>query len=434
MPERLELRDESPAGGAALRRERSESIDAAQKDTMADPHLWGRWFAVGMLGSLAAACGRDAVSACDGAARHGVANTGAGHWEARRLEPRLVELWRAGAPDAAPRLGYPASIAVSPAGRAAVADFELDEVFVFSHDGTPLGSWPQGHSLEKPVAVSWGEDERLHILDLVASALLTTDSQGNLLRRQPISERFLATVMEDGGLDWAGVLPNGSVYFQPMAALDPEAADPGASTWTLWRQAAGSVRIDTIARAPARLFGYTLRARTAIPSWPRLRAATGGAGLLAVGGEDGAYRIRIYDSNEEPVRTVCRDASPLPLTAAERGDVESEVDSELLREAPRPSTPAAFGHFFLSTEGRLFVQRDRPFVVTADPYTAVHGNQGGLFDVFDEEGRYLGELRAPAGVRLRAARGGRVWGLENPESGGVQLVAYELSVSEETAR
>jgi hypothetical protein len=86
-----------------------------------DPHLWVGWSAVGMLGSLAAACGADAGSSCDGAAPHGVANTG---------------------------------------------------------------------------AVSWGEDERLHILDPVASALLTTDSEWNLLRRQPISEHFLTTVID----------------------------------------------------------------------------------------------------------------------------------------------------------------------------------------------------------------------------------------------
>jgi hypothetical protein len=387
-----------------------------------------RCLVVGVFCLLAVACDRDARAACETESLHVVANTGGGTWAEQRLESQLMELWRAGAPETNLRLGYPSSIAVSPSGYVAVADFELDQVFVFSPDGTPLGTWPRGHSVEKPVAVTWATDNRLHILDIVASTLLTTDAEGSLLHQQPVSEHFLASVMGAGGLDWAGILPNGTVYFQPMAPLNQEATDPGESTWTLWRQTVGTVSIDTIAQAPARLFGYTMRARTPIPSWPRLRVATGGPGLLAVGGEDGAYRIRIYDEDGQPIRTVCRDAEPLPLTAEERGEVEREVDAELLREAPQPSSPAAFGHFFLSTEGRLFVQRDRPFVVTADPYTAVHGNAGGLFDVFDEEGRYLGELRAPDGVRLRAAWGDRVWGLEHSASDGLQLVAYELSV------
>jgi hypothetical protein len=387
-----------------------------------------RLLVVGVFCSLAVACGRDARAACDPDALHVAANMGAGAWAEQQLEARLIEVWRAGASNTSPRIGYPSSIAVSPSGNVAVADFELDQVFVFSTDGTPLGSWPTGHSVEKPVAVTWGADGRLHILDLIASALLTTDAEGSLLHRQPVNEQFLASVMEAGGLDWAGITPNGSVYFQPMAAFNPEAKDPGESTWRLWRQPVGSASIDTIARAPARLFGYTLLARTPIPSWPRLRAATGGAGLVAVGGEDGAYRIRIYDMDGQPIRTVCRDAEPIPLTAEERGEIEHEAYAALLRESPRPSSPAAFGHFFLSTEGRLFVQRDRPFVVTADPFTAVHGNPGGLFDVFDEEGRYLGELRAPVGVRLRAAGGERVWGFEHSATDGVQLLAYELFI------
>jgi hypothetical protein len=387
------------------------------------------WIRYLMLGALAAACGRDTSATCDPNATDVVANTGAGIWAEQRLEPQLIELWRAGELGTSPHFVYPSSIAVSPAGQVAVADFELDQVFVFSPDGVLLGSWPRDHSLEKPVALAWGPDERLHILDLIASARLVTDTQGNLLHQEPISDHFLTSVMEEGGLDWAGLLPNGSVYFQPMAEFNQEAADPGQSTWTLWRQATGSGSIDTVAHGPARLFGYTLRARTPIPSWPRLRAATGGAGLLAVGGEDGVYRIRIYEADGQPLRTICRDVKPLPLTAAEKGEVDSEIDAELLREAPKPSSLAVFGHFFLSAEGRLFVQRDRPFVVTADAFTAVHGNPGGLFDVFDEEGRYLGEVRAPAGVRLRAAGAERVWGLEHSVTDGVQLVAYELSVN-----
>jgi hypothetical protein len=117
---------------------------------------------------------------------------------------------------------------------------------------------------------------------------------------------------------------------------------------------------------------------------------------------------------------------PLPLSAQERGEVEGENVAELLREAPQPESPAPYGHFFVGTDDHLWVQRDRPFGVGADPYAVIHGNAGGRFDVFDPLGRYLGELRAPDGVRLRAAAGDRVWGIHSGEAEDPRIVAFRL--------
>jgi hypothetical protein len=377
--------------------------------------------------ALASACGREAAPAdCEPEGGSVVGNVGPGRWADAQLQPHLEELWRVGATEVG--LGYPAALAASRSGRLAVADFERDRVFVFGEDRHTLGSWPHEHSVGKPIALTWDASEHLYIFDLGASTLLTVNSEGQLLREVPLSQAFLNETMQAGGLDWAGVLPGGTVYFQPLAPIDPEAPDPGQSVWTLWQQQAGRQQVDTLIRAPARLFGYTMRAGTPVPTWPRLRTASGGNGLLAVGGEDGSYRIRLFQADGTRLRTICRDAAPLPQTPQERGDVEREIDANLLREAPQPTTLAPFGHLFLGAEGELWVQRDRPFVVTDDPYTAVHGNPGGLYDVFDAEGRYLGELRAPAAVRLRAAAGERVWGIETPDAGEVYLVAYRLTL------
>jgi hypothetical protein len=368
---------------------------------------------------------RSSVAGCEPDGSPLVLSTGAGEWESAGLHSQLVELWRSGSENEA-LLVFPAAMAASPEGWLAVADFELDRVIVFSDDGQTLGTWPRDHQLTKPVAVTWDEQEQLHILDLGASALLVTDRQGALLRTHPISEAFLNETMRGGGLAWAGLLPGGTVFFQPLAEPSRDAEDPGQSRWTIWRQRAGSERVDTIADAPARLFGYTMIATLPVPTWPQLRAATGGSGVLAVGGEGGAYRVHLFSENGTPVRTVCREVDPLPLSAQERGEVEIERVAELLREVPAPSSPAPHGHFFLGTDNELWVQRDRPFTDGSDLLVSIHGNAGGLFDVFDPEGRYLGELRAPPGVRLRAAAGDRVWGIQKAAGDGTQVVAYQL--------
>jgi hypothetical protein len=388
--------------------------------------IGGSMLAVACL--LLAGCreGTPSIAGCEADGTAVALNRGPGLWDQASARAELVERWRSDPANGQTRLGFPAALAASPSGRLAVADFELDRVTVLSGDGRPLGAWPRDHRLVKPVAVTWDDGDRLHILDLGASLLLVTDADGALFRTEPVSEVFLDAAMSGGGLAWAGVLAGGSVYFQPLAGVDREAEDPGRSRWTIWRQRAGGVRVDTIADAPARLFGYTMIAPLPVPTWPQLRAATGGTGILALGGEDGAYRIRLFHEDGTPLRTVCREADPLPPSAQERGEVEGENLAELLREAPQPESPAPYGHFFVGADDHLWVQRDRPFGVGADPFAAIHGNPGGRFDVFDPEGRYLGELRAPDGVRLRAAAGDRVWGIHAGEAEDPRIVGFQL--------
>jgi hypothetical protein len=371
---------------------------------------------------LAASCDRlGAVGVCDLAEDPLLVGMGPGEWAAEGAAARLVEIWRTGPLGSA----FPAAFAASVTGRAAIADFGSDQVVVLNADGTSIGPWPMDHPVVRAVAVAWAPDDRLLIFDLGASSVLTTDSTGVRISEQAVSDHFLNQAMASGGLDWAGLLPGGTVYLQPLAPLDSDGPEPENSTWAVLRQRPAQPRIDTIATSRARLFGYSLRASLPVPTWPRLRAATG-AGMIALGGEDGAYRIRLLNEEGQIIRTVCRETSPLPPSPEEQGATSTGIEGELLQEAGDPDAYAPFGHFFLGAEGHLWVQRDRPFVLDSDPLTAVHGNLGGLFDVFDAAGNYLGEIRAPDQSRLRAAGGDRVWALENGDEGALEVVAYRL--------
>lgn len=96
--------------------------------------------------------------------------------------------------------------------------------------------------------------------------------------------------------------------------------------------------------------------------------------------------------------------------------------SEAIQGAPLAETPAAFGRMFFGAEGRLWVQRDRP--APLDNIDALLGPAGALYDVFDVQGQYLGELRAPPRARLQAAAGDTVWAFEIGDMDETQVVAY----------
>lgn len=377
------------------------------------------------------ACTRTSLTDCvaDGDAPV-VINRGPGAWERTGKQAVLRAAWRTDETATDLAIGFPAALSVSRSGRLALADWERNEVVVFSAEGKPLGTWPRDVSLGTPVAVTWDAEDGLHIFDLTASAYLRTDSLGKLAARQATSERMLDAAAQAGGLKWAGVLPDGTVFFQPLHAFDRGSKDVADSYSILWRQRAAATTIDTIARAPVRLLGYTMRANQAAPTWPYLGAATGAGDLVAVGGRNGAYRIDLQNAAGKRILTVCRDAEPLPLTEEERGNVEPKLDAELLRSVPRPDRLAPYARFFLGAEGQLWVQRDRSSAVNADSYTPVHGNPGGLFDVFDSAGAYLGDIRAPASVRLLAAAGQFVYGVEHAEQGELHIVAYRVEFTD----
>jgi hypothetical protein len=252
---------------------------------------------------------------------------------------------------------------------------------------------------------------------------------------------------------WAAVQPSGAALLQPAhrplpaaattrgpasdatgaAARVAERAATSAATGRrlalILRLPPGAAAPDTIARGVVRTVpagrpfaGWTL------PGWPRPVAAVGPGGVLATGGEDGAYLVVIHDDEGRPTRQLCRDAPPLPLSPEEtgRGTVPEALRdlADALRDAPRPDALAHYGRIFLDANGRLWVQRERPSPF--DAQDAMLGVAGARYDIFDGEGRYLGELRAPPGARLQAALGDTVWALEVGGLDETTVVAYRV--------
>lgn len=404
-----------------------------------------------------------------------VANSGAGVWESAGAVPRLVELWRAGGLREREELAQPIHLAVSPTGRAAIPDFGLGEVVVIEADGRWSGAWGGKGSgpgeLTMPVAAAWGDDGRLVAFDVVAPKVVhltdvTRAGEGvsaaegvGAAEDRAVTPAFTAPVVSSGELLWAGVQPSGAALLQPahLPLTDetttrggaPDAAGAGAASAAdlatraaatgaaatgrrlalILRLPPGAAAPDTLARGIVRTVpegrpfaGWTL------PGWPRPVAAVGPGRMLATGGEDGAYRVVIHDDEGRPTRQVCRAAPALPLSAEEagRGEVPEAMRdlAAALRDAPRPDALAPYGRIFLDADGRLWVQRERPNPF--DGAGAMLGVAGARYDIFDDEGRYLGELRAPPRARLQAALGDTVWAFEVGELDETTVVAYRV--------
>lgn len=342
-----------------------------------------------------------------------------------------MELWRAGGLNEGQELAYPVGVSASPAGRVAIADFQLSEVVVVERDGTWGGPWGRRGrgpgELSTPVATVWDRAGRLAVFDVVAPKVLFLEDGEPVTEDVAVAPAFTAPVVSSGQLVWAGVAPDGATLLQPTPEPGPDPSDPGLRTALLLRLRPGRGAADTLVRTTIRTLPEGRHAGWSIPGWPRLLSAVGTDGAVAVGGTDASYRISIYGPDGSPTRQICRDAAPLPVTNYERGvGVEApEALAQAITRAPLPDTPAAFGRIFWGARGRLWVQRDRPS--PSSNTDTFFGPGGARYDVFDEQGHYLGEVRAPPRARLQTASGDTVWALEFGEMDEAWIVAYHLS-------
>jgi len=363
-----------------------------------------------------------------------VATTGSGDWERAGVEARLVESWRAGGLNEGEELAMPITIVASPGGRVAVPDFMLGEVVVIDPDGTWLGPWTrkgQGPGeVQHAVAAAWDGDDRLVVFDVVGSKVVFVGPDGAAGEDLRVEPSFSAPVVMSGEFTWAGVRPDGAAYLQP--ALRPSDDDPSVLESVILALQPGATAPDTVARARWKTIGGdSPYAGFAAPGWPTLTAALTGR-RIAIGGDVDLYRIVLLDETGRPVRQLCRDAAPTPITDREFGDGVDGVRLELIRaarSAPRPDRPAAFGRIVLGTEGRVWVHRERIGVAEM----AVYGPAGGEWDVFAEDGRYLGAVRVPERAHLMAAAGDAVWAFEFGELDETWVVQYRLETTEPRA-
>lgn len=322
----------------------------------------------------------------------------------------------------------------SPGGRLAIADFSLGEVVVLEPDGSWLGPWgTRGEGpgeLSFPVAANWDQhDESLAIFD-IGSAKVVFLLDGKPMREDVrVTTAPLASIVNSGELQWAGVQPSGGVIVQPAPSRVPD--DLSRRRAAILYIAPGATTEDTLVwNWSPTIGGPSGWASLAAPGWPRLMAAIGTDGNIVLGGMDSRYRLLLLNEHATPTRVICRDSPPTVLGDRElRAPPDVPLRSAALQQAPRPDSLAPYGRVFLGARGRLWVQRERPS--SARYRETLLGVPGATYDVFEDDGQYLGQVQAPAQVRLQAAVGDTVWGYQIGELDETWIIAYRLYLESE---
>lgn len=119
---------------------------------------------------------------------------------------------------------------------------------------------------------------------------------------------------------------------------------------------------------------------------------------------------------EGPLRIV-KDFAPVPVAAGEKAEEEAFVTRNMRQTEPGwrwdgdpiPDTKPPFTNIYAGEDGTVWVRVSQPAVKRDDPSfdptepdaIADEWIEPYLFDVFDEEGRYLGPVRAPDGFSSR---------------------------------
>jgi len=348
--------------------------------------------------------------------------------------PAFVELWRAGGANEGEELALPISAAVGPDGQLAIADFELGTIGI-GEDGSWLGPLTKSGSGPGEIgltgAAAWTEDRHLTVLDITGGKVAFFDLSNSvpavLLGEGRLDPTTLASVMRGGQLAGLALHPDGTTYFQTSAAHP----DVKEVTQMMLRLRPDGGPGDTLSSATTTSLGgdWTPAQDIVAGGFPRLLMAVAADGRVAVAGRGAGYEIEILGPAGEEAAW-CRSVAGLPIRSDERGEDLDPDDPTLtailaaIRDSPTPEQPAPIRRLMFGREGRLWVERDRPS--PSNPMEFQVGRPGSLYDVFDREGRYMGEVRAPEGARLVAASGDRVWAFETGEFDVTWVVAYRI--------
>ena len=367
----------------------------------------------------------------DGSIR--VANPMHGLWDANPgTRWRLVESLRigtatAGGPDA---FGNATSVTLDEMGRVWIVDFQANEVRVFDGDGRFVrtiggrGEGPAefmgiGRVRRGPEGEMWVEDNRLERYEIFDTAGTRIGGQRYPSRSSGVwrngvflaydwieaSDRYVFTVYRRGA---AGRLePDGRVFELPEDPPDPpmmEFTDGGATLTT---------------PAPFTPLRWSTLGHGFDIWWSDGYDLGGRYEVLQIDFESGRTLRRILQQYEpvaisEAVRVVGVQAELERVRHDHRIPGAQHPPPEAMDAVPRVYPP--FESFHLSRDGSLWVRR-------------ILGDGVVGFDVFDSEGRYLGQPEVPAGLvnmSVQLITGDRMYVLDSDEMGVDYVVRLEI--------
>lgn len=171
-----------------------------------------------------------------------------------------------------------------------------------------------------------------------------------------------------------------------------------------------------------------------------------------VGGLSTAYRIDVF--RPDGTLRIERDAAPVPVASDEASDLRREATEEMRSAYPGwtwngpdvPATKPPFREVFVGEDGRIWIVVSKPGI--KDPSVVAGSSEAGrpvpaawsepvAFDVFEPDGRYLGEVTTPAGFLVSPEptfRGDTVWATAEDADGVRYVKRYEVTRDSLAAR
>lgn len=343
---------------------------------------------------------------------------------------RVVEEIRIGndTTDEAQIFGDIISFDVDAQGRIFVLDFQTQETSVFDSDGAfvhTVGSRGNGPGeFVQALAVDISRNGEIWIMEMLKGRLSIFDPRGSYLRSEPIGNPGVGLRPYPGGFHFLGhyttyvvsfheygMTPEMHRFDQSLTPLDTIAVPETSFERDAFSHVIDDGRVSIGATIP---FQGSFQWRF---------SPTGNLWTLFTG----AYELVELTPSGETLRRVTREHEPLPVTEDDRNEAR-ESFQRFISQGGRvdwsriPNTKPVTVAFFCDDEGNLWVMRE----------AEAPGDPGHLFDLFDPEGRYLGELRLPFSLQSDPepiVRNGILYGVTMDELGAPNVVRARIEKS-----
>jgi len=325
-----------------------------------------------------------------------------------------------------------------------------------------------------------------------SGSIYVFDHQVPALRKYTPDGRYLATFGHSGGGPGEyqqpdggalGVLPDGRVVLRDPGNARINVYSSEGRPLNSWRIAGGrfvsrGLVVDSVGNVYTQVFGATIGMATfsaagepgdtiPAPAWdyrgptvtaqvegarqtwtvpfsPALRWTFSPLGRM-FGGVSDEYRIDVFGSDGRVLR-IARSSDPVPVADGERAAAEFHVLSAMRglqpdwswNGPPIPDQKPAFRELFAGKDGRIWVllhTAARPAPERAadpapgEPTPPVPWLEPTLFDVFEPDGTYLGQVSAPDGFRTTPPPvfgPQHVWAVVEDELGVQYVVRFRI--------